>query len=341
MHTEPPQYPAALGECSGRVAGSAHTRVLVYEPGPAGLRTSRWVTEHRAQLVDALDRSGAVLVRRAIDSPGALDEVAACVGGELLDYTERSTPRSRVGGHVYTSTEYPAAQTIVQHNESAYARSYPRWLFFAALETAATGGETRLADSRAMVRQLPRELVDRFREKGVRYSRTYREGMGLTWQEAFQTDDPLQVERYCEEHGIEHAWTADALRTRQYGPALVTHPHTGEESWFNQAHLFHSSNLPREVTEALAELYPAEDMPRAAHFGDGTEIPDEDMDRIRAAYDACSFAFPWERGDLLLVNNLLVSHGRRPYTGNRRTLVAMAEKVSTRRTGPGSYVFDL
>ncbi|MEU4685787.1 TauD/TfdA family dioxygenase [Streptomyces xinghaiensis] len=341
METETTAYPAVLGECSGRSEGTAHTRVIVYEPGPAGLRTTRWAAEHRSHLIDALDRCGAVLVRRAVDRAETLDRVAACLGGEPLDYTERSTPRSRVGGHVYTSTEYPAAQTIAQHNENAYARSYPHWLFFAALETATTGGETPLADSRALVRHLPRELVDRFRDKGVRYSRTYREGMGLTWQEAFQTRDPREVERYCGAHGIDVEWTADGLRTRQHGPALVADPRSGEESWFNQAHLFHSSNLPPDVRESLAELYAEEDMPRAAHYGDGTTIPDEEMDLVRAAYDACSFVFPWERGDLLLVNNLLVSHGRRPYTGSRRTLVAMAEKISTRRTGPGTYFFDL
>lgn len=341
MQTESPTYMATLGECAGHVEGTSHTGVVVYEPPPAGLDTTQWVTEHRSQLVDALEGFGAVLVRRAIDSAEALDEVAVCVGGELLDYTERSTPRTRVSGHVYTSTEYPAAQTIAQHNENAYALSYPRWLFFAALEAATTGGETPLADSRAVARHLPQALVDRFRDKGVSYSRTYREGMGLTWQEAYQTDDPREVETYCAEHDIDVKWTADGLRTQQHGPALVTDPRSGQESWFNQAHLFHSSNLPPDVRESLAEMYAEEDMPRAARYGDGTTIPDEDMDLIRAAYDACAFAFPWERGDLLLVNNLLVSHGRRPYTGSRRTLVAMAEKVSTIRTGPGAYVFGL
>ncbi|MEK8173013.1 TauD/TfdA family dioxygenase [Streptomyces sp. M19] len=110
-----------------------------------GARLGRGALGGRAP-VAAADRPGRVRRRTAAGGrrqPGGLDRVAASVGGGLLEYTERSTPRSRVSGRVYTSTEYPAAQPIVQHNENAYSHSFPHWLFFAALETATTGGETR------------------------------------------------------------------------------------------------------------------------------------------------------------------------------------------------------
>jgi alpha-ketoglutarate-dependent taurine dioxygenase len=49
------------------------------------------------------------------------------------------------------------------------------------------------------------------------------------------------------------------------------------------------------------------------------------MDEIRGAYDSETVKFDWQRGDLLLVDNMLVAHGREPFTGNRKVLVAMAE----------------
>jgi hypothetical protein len=39
-------------------------------------------------------------------------------------------------------------------------------------------------------------------------------------------------------------------------------------------------------------------------------------------------AFPWQKGDILLLDNMLVAHGRAPYAGPRKVVVAMAEPVS-------------
>ncbi|MET9258944.1 TauD/TfdA family dioxygenase [Amycolatopsis sp. NPDC004079] len=315
-----------LGACTGRLDGTEHTKVVVYEPSGRGLDVEDWAARFRPELMRSLRTQGAVLVRGAVDSPELLHAVGARIGGELLSYTERSTPRTQVSSRVYTSTEYPRNQTIAQHNESAYSDGYPHWLFFACGKAAETGGETPLADSRAVLDRLPAGLVTRFREKGVLYTRTFREGMGLTWQESFQTEDRQTVEAYCRAHGIECAWTGEGLRTRHRRPALIADPVSGREIWFNQAHLFHTSNLPAATRAALAELFDEEDMPRGARYGDGAAIPDGDMELVREAYDETMHVFPWAEGDLLMVNNLLVSHGRKPYTGDREILVAMAGK---------------
>jgi alpha-ketoglutarate-dependent taurine dioxygenase len=34
--------------------------------------------------------------------------------------------------------------------------------------------------------------------------------------------------------------------------------------------------------------------------------------------------FPWSAGDVLILDNMLMMHGRQPYEGERRVLVAMA-----------------
>ena len=43
----------------------------------------------------------------------------------------------------------------------------------------------------------------------------------------------------------------------------------------------------------------------------------------RLALRAETVTFPWRRGDVLLLDNMLTAHGRRPFTGDRRVLVAM------------------
>jgi alpha-ketoglutarate-dependent taurine dioxygenase len=93
--------------------------------------------------------------------------------------------------------------------------------------------------------------------------------------------------------------------------------------WFNQAHLFHISTLEPELREVLRETYGEDGLPRNAHLGDGGPIPDADLTAIRAAYARASLVLPWRPGDVMLVDNLLMAHGREPFTGDRRILVAM------------------
>lgn len=310
-----------LGGAPVEVAGNAHTSMLLYTP-PADPVT--WVKENVTELRSALFEYGiGALVLRGVGTDlDVFNTIVQTIGGEMLSYTERSTPRSTVKGNVYTSTEYPADQNLPMHNESSYSDAWPTLLYFLCDTPAKTGGATPVADSRKMLELIPADVRDRFAD-GVRYTRTFREDLGLTWQESFQTDDKHQVESYLTEHGQEFAWTEEGLRTSRRRPSEATEPTTGARVWFNQANLFHVSALDPAVGEALLEMYGEDDLPRNARFADGSTIPDDDIAAIRAAYDEASLPRPWEEGDVMVINNMLMAHGREPFTGPRRILVAM------------------
>ncbi|MBM0274425.1 TauD/TfdA family dioxygenase [Micromonospora tarensis] len=286
-----------------------------------------WLAEHVPDIRRALLNYGAVMVKQVrTDDDAHLGRVAELIGGPTLDYTERSTPRSVVSGKVYTSTHYPADQSIPQHNESAYSINWPDNVFFYCALASETGGETPIADSAAVLANIPADVVERFSTHGVIYTRAYHEAVGLPWQEVFQTSDRDEVEAYCAANEITTTWSGDMLRTTQRRPAVIDHPLTGRTVWYNQAHLFHVNNLPRAVRDSLLSIYDVEDLPRHAYCGDGTPITDDEFDAITAAFQPPVLAEPWETGDLLVIDNVLVSHGRRPFTGDRRILVAMTKR---------------
>ncbi len=268
---------------------------------------------------------GGVLLRGfSLPSLEAFRAFAAAFGHPLLSYEFGSTPRSNVGGGIYTSTEYPAHQAIALHNEQAYTREWPMKIWFHCVTAAPDGGETPIADSRAIYRRMPDHILRRF-EPGVRYVRNYGD-VDVPWQQVFNTDSRAEVEAYCLRNGIEYKWTADGgLRTEQLCQAVARHPVTQEMVWFNQAHLFHASNLPPEVREALVALVGEAHLPRDARFADGSPIPDALLDEVRAVLDAESVFFPWEPGDVLMLDNMLVAHGRAPFKGPRKVVVAMAQ----------------
>jgi alpha-ketoglutarate-dependent taurine dioxygenase len=317
---------AALGRTAD-VELVEHGGTRLCRVGLRGAEPRDWIASNVEALRAAMLEYGAVAIRQVHAGDDAeLGRLAELIGGTTLDYTERSTPRSKVTGKVYTSTHYPADQAIPQHNESAYSANWPDNLFFYCALAAEAGGETPVADSAAVLAQMPAEIRERF-STGVIYTRAYHEGVGLPWQEVFQTTDRAEVEAYCAGNGITTIWSGDTLRTRQRRPAVIDHPLTGATVWFNQAHLFHINNLPADVRESLLSIYAEEDLPRNAYCGDGSPITDEEFDAIRGAFDPPTLAAPWETGDLMMIDNLLVSHGRRPFTGDRRVLVAMTKRA--------------
>jgi alpha-ketoglutarate-dependent taurine dioxygenase len=302
------------------------TRAVMCTPTVAGLDPREWLTGSGGMLTRLRDEHGAVLLRgfSPIDAEG-LAELATALSGNLLDYNNRSTPRTRVNGKVFTSTEYPADQTIPLHNEMSYTDSWPNTLFFACLVPAAEGGETPLADSARVYGRLPDATRERFEQAGVMYVRNFGYGVDLSWQEVFQTEHREEVDAYCAEHNIQAEWLDEGrLRTKHVVQAVVNSKVSGEKVWFNQAHLFHVSSLSAGVQQQMRESYAEDDLPRNASYGDGSPLNPADLAEIRAAYAAEEIAFRWQAGDVLVIDNEQFAHGRRPYAGARSLLVAMA-----------------
>lgn len=244
-------------------------------------------------------------------------------------YLYRSTPRTDVGNGVMTATEYPADQEIPPHCENAYQRDWPLRLLFGCIVAPARGGQTPLVDMRAVTAALDAETVRAFARRGVRYVRHYHAGFDLDWRVVFQTDDRAEVARYCREHSIAATWRADGtLRTEQTCQGTAHHPRTGETLWFNQAHLFHPSALGPEMMADMIDIFGADALPRDARFGDGTPIPADLLARVREVHAAHARAFDWRAGDVLVLDNMLVAHGRRPFEGPRRVLVSMGRMAS-------------
>jgi hypothetical protein len=174
------------------------------------------------------------------------------------------------------------------------------------------------------------DIREEFARKGVMYVRNYGEGLDLTWQDVFQTKEKTAVEHFCEQHDIAFTWNGgDRLTTRQTCQAVSTHPVTGDNVWFNQAHLFHVSSLAPEVRESLLSTCSEEQLPRNAFYGDGSRIDDAVLDEIRVCYRRETIEFDWQNGDVLIVDNMLTAHGRNPYSGFRKIVVAMAEQFGS------------
>jgi alpha-ketoglutarate-dependent taurine dioxygenase len=317
---------------------------LVIEPEDKTIQLS--------QLLDILQRDHAFFKQSLLKHGGLLfrnfpiqneDDFAAVIQslntGKCMDYIGGDSPRTKIKEGIYTSTEAPPSMKIPLHNELSYIKTYPSHIYFYCAIAPEARGETIIADSRKVYQSIDEEVKKRFIEKKLKYISRYFYKSPLmrlinkfqtghkTWIDVFETDDKQEVERKCRKHEISFKWNQDDwLEISQIRPAVMPHPQTGEMAWFNQAHLFdfNPKFLGWKNYIGAKILYCKRYMRlHEIFFADNTPIPREDLYHILDVLDANTIYFPWQKGDVLALDNILAMHGRSPFKGKRRVLTAM------------------
>ena len=303
---------------------------LLVEPAVTGLDGAAWIERHREMLAGLLPRHGAILFRGFdFGDDAAFQRAVAATGVVLMNYIEKATPRQDLGQGIYTSTYFPPEYAIALHNELSYVKAWPGRIFFGCMVPSATQGETPLADVRRVLARIDPTVREEFRRRGWQLVRSFGSGMGPSWQHAYAVETVAELEGYLCAMEVAWQWLPNGwLRTRQVRPAIHTHPGTGEELWFNHIAFWHSSSLHEPVRTRFQADFGTENLPYNTYYGDGGIIPDDVAAHLRDAYDQETVAFPWQAGDFLMADNMLVAHGRAPFTGDRRVLAAMGDAVN-------------
>ena len=285
--------------------------------------------ESKEEIEGALLESGAIKFSGVrIESQKDFQYIVNSIGEEFLAYIDGNSPRTKLSDKVYTSTEYDQDQKITMHNELSYSAQWPNRLFFSCIQSAESGGETLLADSRQIVQNMNPAIVREIESRGVTYIRNLHAGQGLgpSWQDTFETESKEKLEEHCKNLSIELEWIEqDGVRLKQHRKGIIPHRTTGEKVWFNQIDQFHPYQLGGQLYEALSVIYqdPYE-FPTYVTYGDGKEIEELVVKEIMNTIDQVTMAPQWNQHELLLVDNEMVSHGRNSFTGDRTVLVAMS-----------------
>lgn len=319
----------SLPQISPLFSPAPHHPVVITPAGDASLAAlGDYLESERDALQEALWRHGGLLFRGfAVKSAEDFRACTERLGAKSFDYVGGNSPRTRVSPDVYTSTEYPATETITLHNEMSYLPSWPSRLFFYSLIPAASGGQTSLAHSVDVLKAAPAHVVARLREKKIKYIRNFYAGipLGKSWQVTYQTEKREEVEEIVASQGSTCEWQEKGgLRVSTVCNAFAVHPVTGEDVWFNQAEQWHRSALNPALRDMFEKMVGKGNLPHECEYGDGEPLADEDMAAVRKAMNDNKLLFDWQRGDVLMIDNLLMMHGREPFKGERKTLAYLS-----------------
>lgn len=302
---------------------------------------SRCAREVRAWLEGRTGGDDPLLVRGyALGEPDDLTKLFILLELAPLSYAGGNSPRTQMGGNVYTSTEYSALASITLHQELSYETEFPELLFFLCGIPATRGGLTPCCGSRELLASLPDEIVTSFDEKGLRYVQRLpaNDGLGKSWQATFETRNKEACEQFLRERQLAYVWEDnDTLVIVRSRPAIDRHRGTNEKIWFNQADQWHPSALGNERIRHIIERLGRGQYPHDVSYGDGNPIPPEFIHTISQTSRAIADATPWRTGDLLVLDNQSTLHGRDSYSGPRKLFVGMAaDRWMPRSTTIGS-----
>jgi alpha-ketoglutarate-dependent taurine dioxygenase len=326
-----------------QVPSPVSTRLLVpdqqfirlYECADPSIRADAWVGDSREAIERDLLEHGVVWLRGFRADTEIFAHVADVISPACIDYRGGNAPRSALPGNIFTSSELPANVTLVQHHEMMFSLCWPMKLLFFCHTPAASGGETPLCNARWTTQQIPRRILDEFdRRGGITYIRNFRPDIPFkTLADTFATTDRAAIEALCKQDAMQFEWKrADWLQTRQIRPAFRVHPRTGDRIFVATPHLWHREAWVRQLAK-FGAAYSAE-AARAvdpttlwmhALYGDGTPIEDSVIDELYAFFEASKHSFAWETHDIMILDNILVSHGRNAFAGERLTLAALRE----------------
>jgi len=268
-----------------------------------------------------LRRRSALLIRgvNAVNAPAVAAFADRLFAGEE-PFSTGEHPHADGADALYRPVRFAPDETLLWHHENSFNATWPRYILFACAVPATAGGATTIVDSRLVYAHMPLTIRQRLAEQGITYERLCDGRAGRTWEQIYGTTDKTEALQLAHTRGEQLVFTADGARIRARRPAFQAVAHG--TSWFNQVLHWHPHALPQEIRTMVTHgLLPAY---RTCYLGGGEQITPDVVDQLIAAHRQAEFAVQWQAGDVLVIDNAVIAHGRRPYRGRREHFVRMA-----------------
>ncbi|KAF1812392.1 taurine catabolism dioxygenase TauD [Eremomyces bilateralis CBS 781.70] len=260
--------------------------------------------------------------------------------------------RPELAPNVAPANEAPKEVLIYNHNESPQVPHAPEYIFFYNHRAPVVGGESPISSSLELFHRAQQEIpefIEELGEKGILSTVVYKLGQqyvgGSTLRQAFgkeiiDGDDAAtqrakieaQIARYGRGKYTTWEWQDDETLVLTHRlPAIRTQPGTDLPTLFTGLAAYWKNKL----NEGTARGRPS---PTQQLYGDGTPIPEKYLEHLVKITDETRVLHKWQRGDVLVYDNIISQHGRQPWEGEQSDRVVLASLFDS--VVPGAYKQD-
>ena len=189
---------------------------------------------------------------------------------------------------------------IKLHGEMYYQKNIPKMLWFFCAQPASKGGATIVCDGKRFYNVLDDSLKELFSLKKLKFRAHLDKDK---WIKRFKTDDLSLVEQICQSNDYHLQVNEDESIDMCYVSPVIHPGRNGEDM------IFINSLLPGMVFS-----------PETISFDDDSDIDSETMSKLNEIAEKVTVEINWQKGDILMVDNTRIMHGRRAFEDDKRDI---------------------
>ncbi|MGF1980208.1 MAG: TauD/TfdA family dioxygenase [Nostoc sp. CmiSLP01] len=254
----------------------------------------------KEEIINLFKSSGILLFRGFHTNADIFKEFSNSLSTDFINYAGGAFSRRVINGDETLLSVNDFKSEIKLHGEMYYQQNIPLMLWFFCANPPLKDGETTVCDGREFFNELSSSTKELFRRNNLKFTVTMSQE---DWQKKYQTDDLNKLEEICHNNNTHLQVNADQSVMLQYiCPAIIP-------SRCGKYQVFINSLLP---TKQLS--------PKILNFEDGSEIPDEVMFELNEIAEKITTAISWQKGDILMIDNTRILHGRRAFADDQRDI---------------------
>lgn len=328
----------------------------------------KWIKNNHEYINKQLDTVGGILFRGFnIKTAFDFEKIAKLIDRDLCtNHPFDGGARMWLTKYIYEAdvTKYVNAPLPVPfHNEDSYVSYLPSTLMFCCLKPAEYGGESIISDCRKVFSSLPLSLQKKYSTNIIKMVFTHSDSIFLINSCIRKNEKEIKklAKKYsasdCKRIGED-----DTEFTFSVSPVIKTKD-LNQTSYIGRVHfsdyltfaldIFLSYRSRKKISQKImmcwlimqcvakhfkdvcASYFIPSKRRYWCTFGNNKKIPFLDQVKITLAFWKNSVTLPLKSSDILVLNNLLISHGRLPYKGKRVILSCMGSLTAT----PGKRKF--